>query len=137
MDELLLTPSEKMIYWIESFKDRLSLHAAPLHVGPLVETHIFEGKESVVITSATLRTVNPGSDKPSFDYLRGRLHAHEVNELAVGSPFDYKNATLLYLPTDMPEPNQPGYQRYLEEAIVDVATPWADARWSSLPPMAS
>ena len=122
LDELLLNPSEEMIYWIESFKDRLSLHAAPLHVGPLVETHIFEGKESVVITSATLRTVNPGSDRPSFDYLRGRLHAHEVNELAVGSPFDYKNATLLYLPTDMPEPNQPGYQRYLEEAIVDVAT---------------
>jgi ATP-dependent DNA helicase DinG len=122
LDELLLVPSEKMIYWIESFKDRLSLHAAPLHVGPLVETHIFEGKERVVITSATLRTAGAGSDKPSFDYVRGRLHAHEVNELAVGSPFDYKNATLLYLPTDMPEPNQPGYQRYLEEAIVDVAT---------------
>jgi ATP-dependent DNA helicase DinG len=122
LDELLLNPSEKMIYWIESFKDRLSLHAAPLHVGPLVETHIFESKESVVITSATLRTAGAGSDKPSFDYVRGRLHAREVNELAVGSPFDYKNATLLYLPTDMPEPNQPGYQRYLEEAIVDVAT---------------
>ncbi len=40
----------------------------------------------------------------------------------MGSPFDYKNNTLLYLVTDMPEPNQPGYQRYLEEAIVDVAT---------------
>jgi ATP-dependent DNA helicase DinG len=122
LDELLLNPQEGMIYWIESFKDRLSLHAAPLHVGPLVETHIFESKESVVITSATLRTAGAGSDKPSFDYVRGRLHAREVNELAVGSPFDYKNATLLYLPTDMPEPNQPGYQRYLEEAIVDVAT---------------
>jgi ATP-dependent DNA helicase DinG len=123
LDQLLLDPAEEMIYWIESFKDRLSLHAAPLHVGPLVETHIFKEKESVVITSATLRTAGPGnSDKPSFAYVRGRLHAHEVNELAVGSPFDYKNATLLYLPTDMPEPNQPGYQRYLEDAIVDVAT---------------
>ncbi|MFO7538568.1 MAG: exonuclease domain-containing protein [Chloroflexota bacterium] len=122
MDELLLTPQEGMIYWIESFKDRLSLHAAPLHVGPLVDTHIFKEKESAVLTSATLRTAGSGSDQPSFDYVRSRLHAHEVHELAVGSPFDYKNATLLYLPTDMPEPNQPGYQRYLEEAIVDVAT---------------
>ena len=29
---------------------------------------------------------------------------------------------MVYLPTDIPEPNQPGYQRYVEDAIVSVAT---------------
>ncbi len=122
LDQTISAPQEGMIYWVEIFKDRVSLHAAPLHIGPLVEKHIFGEKETVVLTSATLRTADPNSyGEADFNYLRERLHAHDANELAVGSPFDYKNATLLYLPTDMPEPNQPGYQAYVERAIIDVA----------------
>ncbi|MFN2205498.1 MAG: ATP-dependent DNA helicase, partial [Candidatus Promineifilaceae bacterium] len=122
LDQIISTPRDEMIYWIEVFKDRVSLHAAPLHVGPLVERHIFSEKETVVLTSATLRTADPGSyGQANFDYIRNRLYAGHANELAVGSPFDYENSTLLYLSTDIPEPNQPGYQRYVEDAIVDVA----------------
>jgi len=123
MDDLLVNPSENRIYWAELYKQRISLHAAPLHVGPLVEEHIFKTKETVILTSATLRTVGHSQDgKPSFDYLRERLHAQHADELAVGSPFDYQASTLLYLPTDIPEPNQPGYQRYVEQAIVEIAS---------------
>ena len=122
LDALVLKPDAAMIYWAEQFKDTVSLHAAPLHVGPLVEQHIFQSKETVVLTSATLRTAGYGRAESTFDYLRDRLHAHDADELAVGSPFDYKNSTLLYLVTDIPEPNQPGYQRMLEAAIVDTAT---------------
>ena len=42
------------------------LHGLPLHVGPLVEEHLFHKKESVVLTSATLRTSG------TFDFLRER-----------------------------------------------------------------
>ncbi len=123
MHAIISAPSEEMIYWIEVYKDRISLHAAPLFVGPLVEQHIFNEKETVIITSATLRTAGPDArEEPTFGYLRERLHAGHAEELAVGSPFDYKNKTLLYLASDMPEPNQPGYQQYVEQAIVDVAT---------------
>ncbi len=122
LDQIISTPVDEMIYWVEMFKDRVSLHAAPLHVGPLVEQHIFKEKETVILTSATLRTADPSSyGEADFNYLRERLHAVDANELAVGSPFDYKNNTLLYLPTDIPEPNQPGYQQSVEQAIVDVA----------------
>lgn len=122
LDALVVNPSNEVIYWAEVFKERLSLHAAPLHIGPLVEKHVFKTKETVVLTSATLRTAGPnGSNQASFDYLRGRLHAHDCQELAVGSPFNYQESTLVYLPTDIPEPNQPGYQRYVEDAIVEVA----------------
>jgi DNA polymerase-3 subunit epsilon/ATP-dependent DNA helicase DinG len=122
IDALMAEPQEGMIYWVEQYRRRLSLHAAPLHIGPLVEKHIFHTKETVVMTSATLRTAGPGSrGEPSFAYLRDRLHADHADELAVGSPFDYERSTLLYLPTDIPEPNQPGYQRYVEQAIQDTA----------------
>jgi ATP-dependent DNA helicase DinG len=122
LDGIILDPDAAMIYWVEVFKERISLHAAPLHVGPLVHKNIFEALETVILTSATLRTAGPdASEEANFTYIRDRLYAHDVDELAVGSPFDYKNSTLLYLVTDIPEPNQPGYQRMLEEAIVDVA----------------
>jgi ATP-dependent DNA helicase DinG len=67
---------------------------------------------AVILTSATLTT------ESSFDYLRERLAATEAEELAVGSPFDYKNSTLLYLPTDIPEPNESHYQKTVEHALV-------------------
>jgi DNA polymerase-3 subunit epsilon/ATP-dependent DNA helicase DinG len=123
LDGIILEPDHEMIYWVEVFRERISLHAAPLHVGPLVQSNIFEALETVVLTSATLRTAGPdANEEANFAYIRERLHAYDVDELAVGSPFDYKNRTLLYLITDIPEPNQPGYQRMLEDAVVDVAT---------------
>jgi ATP-dependent DNA helicase DinG len=90
----------------------VSLHAAPLHVGELVRRHLLDSKEAVILTSATLRT------EENFDYLRERLGAWELDEAAVGSPFDYESSTLLYLPTDVPEPNSPGYQRTVESALI-------------------
>jgi DNA polymerase-3 subunit epsilon/ATP-dependent DNA helicase DinG len=124
VDELVFQPSEQIIYWAElpASGDRISLHAAPLHVGPLVQEHLFHQKNSVILTSATLQTSSPASSGQSgFDYFRERLHAWEADELAVGSPFDYESSTLLYLPTDMPEPRQPGYQRLIESSLVSLA----------------
>jgi len=76
---------------------------------------LLKPKESVIFTSATLRTNN------SFDYFQDRLDLWDAEESAVGSPFDYQNSTLLYLPTDMPEPNTPGYQKISSEALAQLA----------------
>lgn len=123
LDGILANPQDDYIYWVEVFKDRLSLHAAPLHVGPLVEEYVFHAKETVILTSATMRTAPAyGREaEPNFNYIRQRLHAQEAYELALGSPFDYDKNTLLYLASDMPEPNQPGYDRYVAQAIIDTA----------------
>ena len=116
MNALIVQPSSAGIYWAEvSAKDgEVSLHAAPLHVGPLVQKHLFMPKECVILTSATLRT------EGEFDYIRERLNAWEAEEAAVGSPFDYASSTLLYLPTDIPEPYQPYYQRTVEQALINL-----------------
>jgi DNA polymerase-3 subunit epsilon/ATP-dependent DNA helicase DinG len=109
-------PSDRMIYWasVSPREERVTLHAAPLHVGPLVEKHLFHSKKSVVLTSATLTTDN------SFDFIRERLNAWEADELAVGSPFDFQSSTLLYLPIDIPEPNQSHYQRIVEQTLIEL-----------------
>jgi ATP-dependent DNA helicase DinG len=116
MTQAATQPSPAMIYWAESEGRQryASLHAAPLHVGPLVEEHLFHAKTSVVLTSATLRA---GDD---FAFVRDRLHAWDADELAVDSPFDYERSTLLYVTSDLPEPNQPGYQAQFERGLLEL-----------------
>ena len=108
--------SKNAVTWVEVNANTqvVSLHAAPLHVGELVRRHLFDAKEAVVLTSATLFT------EQCSDFLRERLGAQEASEAAVGSPFDYRSTTLLYLPKDIPLPNQSEYQRALEVALVDL-----------------
>ncbi len=110
-------PSNELIYWVEVNPrgERLSLNAAPLRVGPLVEKHLWLEKASVIMASATLTTHG------EFQYLRNTLSANEVDTLALGSPFDYESSTLLYVANDMPEPNAQGYQQALDRAIVSTA----------------
>ena len=116
LNAILLEPEHNGIYWIDAGggHEGISLHAAPLHVGPLLHKQLFAAKETVILTSATLRTDN------DFSYIRERLGLEEAVEEAVGSPFDYERSTLLYLPTDIPEPGQPGYQRTLERALIEL-----------------
>ena len=117
LDELIFQSDPQRIHWIELQGEpaRLSLHAAPLEVGPLIEKHLWYQKESVIITSATLTTTG------EFDYLRRRLGAADADELAVGSPFDFESSALLYLVNDIPEPNQrPAYQAALERGLIDL-----------------
>ncbi len=113
-----ISPQDNVIYWVQVDQDgtRLSIHAAPLHVGPLLEQHLWTAKRSVILTSATLRTGG------TFEYVRDRLNAFEVVEAVVGSPFDYEKSTLVYVPTDMPDPSRrDDYQRAVERGLIELA----------------
>jgi len=120
METWVMKPDANSVYWVEISTPerqgrRITLRAAPVHVGSLVQNHILFKNETVVMTSATLRTAG------SFDYVRDRLAAHDADTATVGSPFDYKESTLLYLPGDLPEPNAPGYQTAVEQTLIGLA----------------
>ena len=101
---------------IEPRAQRLSLNVAPLHIGTMMEKYLWHEKESVILTSATLTADGV------FDYLRGRLNADEADELVLGSPFDYENSALLFLPNDMPEPVEYAqFQKWVERALLQTA----------------
>lgn len=112
----ITNPDEGAVYWLEARVKGgdVALRCAPLHVGPLLDQHLFSAKKTVVLTSATLSTDS------SFSYVRERLGLSTGKDLQLSSPFDYAQAALVYLPTDMPEPNTAGYQRCLEEALVSL-----------------
>jgi len=109
-------PSSDMVYWMEIQPNgnRLSLQAAPLRVGPLIEKYLWHEKNCVILASATLTASG------DFNYIRNSLNADEADELALGSPFDYENSTLLFLAKDVPEPNAPGYQQAVDRTLIQL-----------------
>ena len=109
-------PQDSLVYWLEAAGDGpASLNAAPLHVGGLIQQHLLDPKDCVIMTSATLTADG------RFDYVQDRLGATEVQAVAVGSPFDYEKSTLVWIPTDIPEPKQPFHQRAVEEVIRELS----------------
>ena len=113
---LVSEASGDSINWVEIEPRalRMSLNMAPLHIGTLMEKYLWHEKESVILTSATLTADGV------FDYLRGRLNADEADELVLGSPFDYENSALLFLPNDMPEPVEYAqFQKWVERALLN------------------
>ncbi len=122
LEQWVMRPQDNHVYWVEAPNERgmpgrrgLSLRMAPVHIGELVQENILWRNDTVVLTSATLRTGG------SFDYMRSRLAAEDADCAFVGSPFDYRACTLLYLPSDLPEPNSPQFQPVVESSIISLA----------------
>ncbi|MFQ6000072.1 MAG: helicase C-terminal domain-containing protein [Anaerolineae bacterium] len=114
MEAIIAQPQPGRIYWatIAAGEKYISLHDAPLHVGDILRESLFAPLETLLLTSATLRT---GDD---FGYLRERLGLEDAEELTLGSPFDYETSTLIFIPTDIPEPNTPGYLKAANETLL-------------------
>ena len=118
LNALIFEPDQDYVYWVELRPQRrqITLQAAPLHIGNLMEEHIWHPKTSVILTSATLSAAG------DFDYMRNRLKALDADELTLGSPFDYENSALLYLPEDIPEPaERHAYQAAVERSLLALA----------------
>jgi len=115
---LIFEPAPDYVYWVEvnPNSNRLALNAAPIRIGALVQKHLWHEKSSVILTSATLTTHG------EFSYLRNILSAEEADELALGSPFDYESAALLYIANDIAEPNSPDNQRQIERTLINLCT---------------
>jgi predicted DnaQ family exonuclease/DinG family helicase len=118
LDAFVFNPQADQIYWTEIQPDgkTISLHIAPLHIGELMEKYLWHAKSSVILTSATLTAAG------EFTYIKVRLRAVDANELALGSPFDYENAALIYIPQDIPEPaDRNSYQRTLDQCLIHLS----------------
>ncbi|MGE3271538.1 MAG: helicase C-terminal domain-containing protein, partial [Chloroflexota bacterium] len=115
--KIIAESDDSVIAWLTFGQhDELGVSAAPLDVGPTIRDQLIGPLAAAVLTSATL------TSEGSFRYVKDRLSLQDAEELTVGSPFNYATSTLVYLPTNAPEPNQPGYQRAVERMILDAAT---------------
>ncbi len=109
-------PEEENIHWLTLSGDGsfVTVCTAPLLVGPILEQRLFCDKECVVLAGATLST------EGNFEYIKERLGLEDAAEVLLGSPFPYPDLALVHIARDIPEPNEPGYQQGLAQAIVEL-----------------
>ncbi|NQW23162.1 MAG: hypothetical protein HQ475_06935 [SAR202 cluster bacterium] len=120
-DSILGNPLDDNIHWISNDQVRgnftVSLNSAPLDISGTLSANLFQHKDSVVLTSATL------SAESSFEYFKNRVGVgSDATELLVGSPFDYQKAALLLIPEDMPPPNSDQYVDAMVRVLTDLGT---------------
>ncbi|MES2658399.1 MAG: helicase C-terminal domain-containing protein [Verrucomicrobiota bacterium] len=107
--------TDDSVYWVErSGRDeqQFSLHAAPVNVAEKLRPLLFNGKKSLVLTSATL-----GVGDPKLGYFRGRVGAEKARALCIGSPFDYQRQMKIRIYKSVPDPGTPRYDELLAEGI--------------------
>jgi ATP-dependent DNA helicase DinG len=109
--DLLAAPSDDFVVWLERTEKqdvRIEVVAAPLNVSSYINSMLLgkEGLESSVWMSATLAT----ADDDPFAYFKSAIGLDRyVIQSQVASPFDFPNQALLYLPKNLPEPNDSNF----------------------------
>ena len=97
--------------WAEGRTRGFALHLAPLDTSPILAERVVEVDRAWILTSATL------SVSGSLEHFASRVGMTGASLHVFDGSFDYREQTLCYLPSGMPEPFRPGYH----EAVADVA----------------
>ena len=95
----------EMVRWADTSRRGFGLHSTPLNIAEIFQGYMAEMNASWVFTSATLAVGD------SFEHFNDRLGLDEPDTQILGSPFDYENNSLNYLPMGLPPPSDPSYTR--------------------------
>ena len=110
-------PKQASVRWAQATGSGVSFHLAPIDVaeqlGGLIEAHA----SAWVCTSATLAVGD------NFDHFIRRTGMKDATTLRLGSPFDYDNQAMLYLPPGVDAPSSPRHTAQ----VIDAALPILEA----------
>ena len=99
--------SDDEVLWVSGPKSARSLNLSPIDVSAALKEGLF-GASPVVMTSATV---------PLGIERRLGLDEEEVKALDVGSPFDFRRQSILYVPTDLGDRRAEGAEERIAEEI--------------------
>lgn len=87
---------------------------APVDVSSELRERLWDDGPTAILVSATLTT---GDDAR---FVRRRLGLEHAREAVVGSPYDFPEQALLYLPRTMPDPRSEGFTERAADEIVSL-----------------
>ena len=93
------------VRWAATTRRGFGFYSTPLQIDELFQAHMRDLQASWVFTSATLAVGE------SFTHFNSRLGLEEPRTLLLGSPFDYENNGLKYIPRGLPDPADSSYTR--------------------------
>ena len=123
VETILFTAPPQFAYAavLSSKQDRVAerLQALLVNVGERLNETLFANTHSVVFTSATLTVADSFE---SFEESLG-LNESESSQTAtcqLGSSYDFDKQMTVYVASDVPEPNSPGYLQALQRLLIQV-----------------
>ncbi len=124
LDFLVAAGDEGFVYWIEQYGRKTPTYrvaAAPVRVGPKLKELLYDRKDTIVFTSATLTAGR------SFEFLKDRIGLDQMEkgrlvEEDVGSPFDYDRQMLVLVPNFLPEPDaaERDFSAHVSDLLIDI-----------------
>lgn len=102
------------VFWYETRGRGVYLKANPVDVSGIVRDHVLEQNEATVMVSATLTV------QGSFQYMKERLGAVDASEKQLGSPYDYKKLSRLYVPRKFPLPSSQEFPGAVAEEVANL-----------------
>ena len=106
--------NQNLVRWVEVFSHTVQLHATPLSVAEGFGKQLNAQPRAWVFTSATLAV------KSDFSHYQAAMGLQDAKTGFWESPFNYPAQALLYVPTDMPDPNSPSYTACVVAAALPV-----------------
>lgn len=101
------------VLWVEAFTSSLQLHRTPLSIAPIFNKQREGVPRAWIFTSATLAVKN------DFHHYTSQMGLWDEPAQSWPSPFNYEQQGLLYVPTNLPQPNAFEYT----DAVIDAALP--------------
>lgn len=132
LEVFLPQTKQDYVYWVEvsspreigeaaisrgkNAREAIYLKSSPLNVGADVKRSLFDKFESVIMTSATLSSGGE-KGKGGFEFFAGRVGLGDYDAVKLGSPFDYQKQVIIYIESDLPEPNDEKFAESACEAV--------------------
>ena len=108
---------DDVVRWLEIFHHSMQLNTTPLSIAEIFEKQIGGSQRAWIFTSATLAV------KQDFTHYQSEMGLLKATTAYWDSPFNYAEQSLLYVPSNLPDPNSFEYT----EAVVQAALPMLEA----------
>ncbi len=105
---------DNSVRWFETHLHSFTLQRSPIIIADQFMEYLKKTDRTWIFTSATLTVKN------DFSLFRDALGLCDARALQLGSPFDYQNQALLYVPRGLPDPRAAHYTESLLEAMIPV-----------------
>lgn len=105
------------VYWVTRDDRSVKLASSLIRVGEWLQSNIFAGRRSTILSSATLTTGG------SFEFIRNELGFTDVSEIIAPSPFNLQRQGIIVVPDSIPqlEYDDENALKTYYEAVVDTA----------------
>lgn len=115
LEQIVRVRESDWLNWYEKRKRSLTLHASPLDISTRMNELLYKKVQTIIFSSATVST------NGNFDYIRSRLGLPDNSFMGIyPSHFEFETHALMYIPRDLPAPNEPDFGPKIAERIMAI-----------------